>query len=280
MFITSAQALDMLQNHAPRAWCKRLLLWEIFIGPVSAYFLAGTIIEKRQAADFLLEARELDQSSGLSLAKVELHFSKEDADALRAVGCPEEPKSIAEAFNVPPIETCRHGWEKEPIRIPIGAFIYADMFDFESGRLECDELTMAHLEKFLFEETDEFNTNFEHSTLEVRLFGMCFELGSIEMLAPGAPSPLPIRFDEASTPATKSRGGPGRARKWDWDGALAYIAAVANKPDGLPEGHGAQAAVERMIAEWFVARTDGSPPESEIRKRAAQVMSAVQEGRK
>lgn len=232
------------------------------------------------AADYLLEARAEDESSGLSLAKVELHFSKVEADALRTVGCPEQPKSISECFSVPPVETSRHKWTNEPTRIPIGAFIYADVVDYENGRLEADDMNLAHLEGFLFEEAEEFNTEFEHSTLEVRLSGMCFELSAIEMLAPGAPSPLPIRFDEAAVPPMKSRGGPGRARKWDWDGALAHIAAVANKPDGLPEGHGAQAAVERMIAEWFVARTDGSPPESEIRKRAAQVMSAVQEGRK
>lgn len=280
MFITSGQTLDVLQHHAPRAWCKRLLLWEIFNGSINVYFLTGRITEKRRPADYLVEALGEDRDAGLSLAQVERHFSAVEAEALRAVGCPERLESIQEAFDLPPVEVERNEWTGEPTRIPIGPFVYADLVDFENGRLDAEDMSLTHLEKSLFEEAEEFNTEFDHSILEVRLSGMCFELNAIEMLAPGAQCPLPMRFDEVANPATKPKVGPGRARKWDWDGALAHIAAIANRPDGLPEGHGAQAAVERMIAEWFITRTDGSPPESEIRKRAAQVMSAVQEGRK
>ena len=250
------------------------------MGPVQAYFLEGAIIEKAKPTDFLLEALEQDREAGLSLKRVEHVFGPEVANALREAGCPEEPEQISQCFSLPGIEVSREVWTGEPRKIPIGAFVYADMVDFEGGRLVAEDLTIRYLDEHLFEEAEEFNRSHDNAEFEVRLTGMCFELAAVEMLAPGAPCPLPMRFDEAPAHPPKPKGGPGRARKWDWDGALAHIAAVANRPDGLPEGHGAQAAVERMIAEWFVARTDGSPPESEIRKRAAQVMSAVQEGRK
>jgi hypothetical protein len=280
MFITSAQTLDMLQHHAPRAWCKRLIQWEMFAGAATCYFLRGTILEKRRPAAFLVDALQDDPDAELSLARVERHFSAEIAAALRGVGCPEKPTGIQECFTLPAIEVNREEWSGDPRRIPIGAFIYADLVDFESGRLEAEDMSLRYLNATLFDECEEFNTEHDDSELEVHLSGMCFELSAIEMLAPGAPSPLPMNLDDATTQAFKPRGGPGRARKWDWEGALAHIVCVANKPDGLPEGHGAQAAVERMIADWFVTRSDGAPQESEIRKRAAQVMSALREGQK
>ena len=72
----------------------------------------------------------------------------------------------------------------------------------------------------------------------------------------------------------------GRPPKWDWEAALAHVAAIANLPDGLGDGPGTQARIERMIADHLT--TDGeTPSETEVRKRAVKVMSAVNvEGRK
>lgn len=70
----------------------------------------------------------------------------------------------------------------------------------------------------------------------------------------------------------------GRPPKYDWEGALAYVTAVANTPDGLETGPGAQAAIERLMADHFTRTSnDGSGPcESEIRKRASRVMKAIE----
>jgi hypothetical protein len=70
----------------------------------------------------------------------------------------------------------------------------------------------------------------------------------------------------------------GRPPKYDWEGALAHVVAVANTPDGLETGPGAQAAIERLIADHFArASNDGSAPcESQIRKRASRVMKAIE----
>lgn len=66
-----------------------------------------------------------------------------------------------------------------------------------------------------------------------------------------------------------ARRGP--RPKWDWEGMLAYLAAVADRPDGLPER---QADLEKMGAEWFRREVDDEPAESSIRERASKVMVA------
>ena len=68
------------------------------------------------------------------------------------------------------------------------------------------------------------------------------------------------------------RNKGGRPPKWDWEGALIHIAAVANKPDGLSSGRGAQAKIAEMIRDWFIQTTGDSPADSEIRKRAKLVI--------
>jgi hypothetical protein len=73
--------------------------------------------------------------------------------------------------------------------------------------------------------------------------------------------------------AGRRRGGPGRMAKWDWEGAIGCVVAVANTPDGLPEGHGAQAAIERIIADYFGVT---GPAESQIRLRAARIMETLE----
>jgi hypothetical protein len=57
---------------------------------------------------------------------------------------------------------------------------------------------------------------------------------------------------------------PGRKQKWDWDGAVAHLMAIANTPDGLPE---TQADMERLVGDWFVDNFDDSPAESTIREK-------------
>lgn len=268
----------MLQHHAPRAWSKRLLLWQIFEGSLTAYFLKGSIIERRGPAGFLIDAQGEDGE--ISLGRVETHFSKEIAEALRAIGCAERPEPISSIFQMKGIEVGREEWAGEPRTMMIGPFIFADKLDFEAGILTLEDFSPRDLSEVLFGEEHEFLSEFDDSYLDADLREMCFEQSAIEMLAPGAPTAKPLTVGELYTQSLKPAGGPGRSRKWDWEGALAHIVSIANTPDGLPEGHGAQAAIERMMLDWFTSTANGAPQESEIRKRAAQVMSAVQGGRK
>lgn len=68
----------------------------------------------------------------------------------------------------------------------------------------------------------------------------------------------------------------GRPAKWHWEGALAHVVAMAQTPVGLPTGHGAQAKIEAIIAEWFTAETGNSPSISQIRTRAALVRVMIE----
>ncbi len=77
------------------------------------------------------------------------------------------------------------------------------------------------------------------------------------------------------TPAIAIRSNGGRPRKYDWEGALIHIAALANHPDGLPTGSGAQAEIARRIADWFEGSGGETPADSEIRRRAARIMQAL-----
>jgi len=101
-----------------------------------------------------------------------------------------------------------------------------------------------------------------------------FSVRGIEILPPPAKSDAPAEADPQPQAIEHNRGRPP---KWDWEGALAHVVAVANTPDGLETGPGAQAAIERLIADWFTrASNDASAPsESEIRKRASRIMKAI-----
>lgn len=72
----------------------------------------------------------------------------------------------------------------------------------------------------------------------------------------------------------------GRPRKWNWDGAMCAVIAKANSLDGLPERHGAQAEIGRMLSQWFLENQGGEPVASEIGLKAAMIMSAVAHDRK
>jgi hypothetical protein len=73
----------------------------------------------------------------------------------------------------------------------------------------------------------------------------------------------------------KAKNQGGRLPKWDWEGALIEVTRVANTPDGLPTGRGAQAEIERIMRDWFIATYDGAPSISDIRERARRIMAAI-----
>ena len=54
-----------------------------------------------------------------------------------------------------------------------------------------------------------------------------------------------------------------------------HLLTIAQTPDGLPVGQGAQAAIERVVAEWFTATTGNSPSTSQIRSHAAKIMRTL-----
>lgn len=84
-----------------------------------------------------------------------------------------------------------------------------------------------------------------------------------------------VRFDRAALPAidvlsSKQTANPGGApRKWDWDGALLHLAALAHRnPDGLLQNSGKepnQTDIARYLQAWFIDRHDDAPESSQLR---------------
>lgn len=60
------------------------------------------------------------------------------------------------------------------------------------------------------------------------------------------------------------RGAPVQ---YDWEGFWVEIARLANTPDGLPQGAGAQTQLCGLMEEWFEDNAGKSPSASEINKR-------------
>jgi hypothetical protein len=72
----------------------------------------------------------------------------------------------------------------------------------------------------------------------------------------------------------------GRPPKWDWEGAMAHLVALANGRDGLhPEKDGEELTssyIGDLLANWFVAKTGEHPSDSELRKRGSQILVAME----
>lgn len=101
--------------------------------------------------------------------------------------------------------------------------------------------------------------------------GVNFQQAEIEMIVLNAGKSV----DPLSAP-TGQDCTTGRRRKYDWEGALIGVIALANSPDGLPTGYGAQAKIERMLAGWFQKTHGVEPSSSELRLRARRIVNEVE----
>jgi len=104
---------------------------------------------------------------------------------------------------------------------------------------------------------------------KISLTGLSFDRETIEMLQPS------VELAPVAVGQTESRARIGRPRTWDWDSATTYLLTIAQKPDGLPTGPGAQAQIERLIAEWFTNETGDAPAASQVRQHATKIMRAL-----
>ncbi|WP_448206469.1 hypothetical protein [Azospirillum sp. sgz302134] len=140
--------------------------------------------------------------------------------------------------------------------------------DWDSGELVTDDMNGSDYEWIC----DAYGDGY----FRIVLNGLSFELSQIEMFAPyGSP---PAKEDLRHNPVVVPARPTGRPRKHDWEGALIHVLTVANTPDGLPAGHGAQAAIMRMMQEWFQANGGEEPTEGEVKNRARRIMETL--GRK
>lgn len=255
-----------------------MLLWMIFEGELSPYFTAGMIEVKGRVFEFLHSIPP----------EIIEKFPHPNGDLLTEKGAVSEDllrdqfdENIVEKIigksGMDYVDDHPISWSAndEPHQVGAGFFVYADEIDWEAGFLKTESLPQRdELEEHLFWDAEEHLASalFDRPDFSVLLSGMCFELSAIEMLLPTEKLTL-----NSSLVVTRGDQGRqlGRPAKWDWDAALAHIVALANKPDGLPTGPGAQARIEELIAEWFIDRTGDAPAISQIRARAQKIVRSM-----
>ena len=257
--ISSADTLNFLCKSAPRPWVKRMLKWMIYAGELAPYFTRGKIIPFTNVLGVLLQVEELAllESGPKRDAAIRENFEEEIAKQL--IGRAAEDVVWEE-----PIE-----WDEteEPHEVGAGFFVYAEELNWEAGSLSAEISDPEDNSHLFWDAKSHLGSEFRRPEYKVELSGLCFPMDVIEMLLPSAEL-------DASQPTrhVQRESIIGRPQKWDWEGAFARLAVVAQHPDGLPSGPGAQAQIEGILANWFISETGDSPASSQIRQRAQKMM--------
>jgi hypothetical protein len=201
-------------------------------------------------------------------------------EAIRKEYDPEFAEKLAGKSTSDRVDDEPQTWqETDPLmRVDPGFFLYASDINFDAGTLATDYIDpTGTFGEAIFPSQELFGTDFDRPEFEAELRGLCFVKSQVELLLP--------TMQMAGTSALQPdlldwRRSTGRPPRWDWEGALAHIVSLAQHPDGLPTGPGAQARVEEMIAEWFMEEAGDSPSESQIRQRASMVMRRIAKQKK
>lgn len=272
-YISTKDALDTLSALAPRAWCKKLLTCLMFEGSLTPYASGGRLIGRVPLPILLDDDNIAPKDGGKFWAAVSDKYGP---------GGPSEAEGKSTNRGIL-LRITGAAWSPDNVgfgnhAVGFGYFHYADSLDWEAGRLTIESLFPDECWRELFLEDDAMfhsgsylaQPRFSWLEFEVELTDLCFERTAIEMLT---------GFEQPNNPVSHRR--LGRPKKWDWEGAMAHVAAEANRnPDGLPVGYGAQTKVEQLILNWFMTRSGETPAESEVRLRATKVLAAIEEGRK
>lgn len=263
--ISSRDALDFLSQAAPRPWVQRLLRWMAFDDELHVYSRSGKVQAHTNVAEFTLQLYETaGEWAGPKMDEaIRENYDLEFAHKLIGKDKMERVDDEAQTW----------GETDSPIKVDTGFFLYASDIDFEAGTLATDYIDIGgSFGDAVFPSQELFGTEFERPEYEAELRGLCFVRSQIELLLPT----MQIAGTSALQPDLLDwRRSTGRPPRWDWEGALAHIVSLAQHPDGLPTGSGAQARVEEMIAEWFMEEAGDTPSESQIRQRASKVMRMI-----
>lgn len=258
--VRSNEVIEFLAQSAPRAWIKRMLKSMVCDGELAAYFTHGKIVP------YLKKYAVVYQKS-----LIEFRGQSDFNEIVRREFGPEVADQMIGREDFDPIYDTPVIWsdDEPPHASPAGFFIFADEIDWEKGTLRAD-ITHDHTNDYLFgHESPYLESQFHDPDFEVELSGLCFPFEIIELLQPG----IELNRNGSLRSGTKAIGRPP---KWDWEGALAHLMGVAQQPDGLPTGAGAQARIEQLIADWFVSTAGDSPAESQIRSRAQSIMRSIE----
>ena len=265
--MSSREAVDFLAQAAPRPWVDRVLRWMIFDGALEIYASRGQI----QPHSNVLRLTGHLRFKGMPADDLEAAIRDEFEPALAA-------KLIGREYHER-VDDELIDWEAEDGHdtLDAGWVVFASEIDWDSGTMTIDWVPDdQEIRSWLFPRNDFLDcSEFENADFEARFQGLAFSAAAIEMMLPN--HRLHSKYIGDANPNTTA-ARLGRPLKWDWEGALAHIIAQAQTPDGLPTGHGSQARLEEMIADWFIAQTGEAPAQSQIRNRASKVVRTLQKG--
>lgn len=258
--IPARETLDFLSKIAPRAWIKRMLLWMIFTDELAPYFLEGRSVARTRMIAIITEALESETFGERREELIREQFDPEMAEQLIKADPMEEYREVA--YDWPITDGPQH--------VASGYFVYAKRINWEIGTVEASVFYKDTCDDDLFWDSDKFFTSELHEPdYEVTLKGLCFHRDHIEILQPN------IELSQEAKDHRDERPQIGRPRIWNWDGAITHLLTIAQKPDGLPVGPGAQAQIERIVADWFMTTTGNSPSVSQVRQHVAHIVKAL-----
>ncbi len=83
--------------------------------------------------------------------------------------------------------------------------------------------------------------------------------------------------DENNISVQSEKRPGGRPPEYDWEGALAHLIALANRPDGLhPTNEPNASYLAELMASWFEQTAGKEPASSELRKRGSVILRAIE----
>lgn len=265
--IPSREAVDFLARVAPRPWVQRLLRWMAFDEGLAAYSRRGKVQAYGSVAD--MTGGYIEEAGQLSGPEMDAVIRKNFRDEVAGKLIGKDPFS---RFDDEPYEWDETG---EPVQIDVGFFLFANEIDWDEGTIRADDIPSdGELRDIFFPESEFLSTELERAHFEAVIEGLSFEFSRIELLLPSLELGPATSFTTTSGNETRTR--VGRPKTWDWEGALGHIVAVAQTPDGLPTGPGAQARIEEIMSAWFMAETGNSPAVSQVRQRAASIMRTLE----
>lgn len=267
--IALGEAIDFLSQAAPHAWVKRMLHAMLLNDELQPYFLSGKVRSEVSVGELLLALpdRRMDSPSPERDAKVRAQFGAEIADAViekdwtdQFVEYDEEIESI-EGF----------------VFAGLG-FVHYGTIDWDKGDMICDYIPeRGSRPEHLFHDLEEMlGSEYQHNTSSAVFHSMFLPSEKIEMLLPSHRLPSVGTIALQSAPERRQIGRP---RKWDWEGAMAFIGAKSRREGLLTGEPGKQARIEDAIAEWFITETGDSPAPSQIRSRASRLVEMAQKDR-
>jgi len=263
--ISLSETVDFLSQAAPRPWVHRLLRWMLFDQEIEAHADGLKVQPYTNVFTFTV---------GLHSTVKEFSGPKMDA-AIREEYSAEFAKRLVGKEHSDRVDDEPSFWSSldEIGTIDPGFFMYATEIDWNMGTLKAEWIPGDNSKpEMLFPTEEWYVSEFENADYEFEFSGIKLEARKIELLLPNIEMKAPAFSVSESRDPGRSIGRPP---KWNWEGAMAHIVSVAQHPDGLPEGDGAQARIEDMIANWFISETGNSPAVSQIRKRAASIMGSI-----